>query len=188
MKTAKIRNGRQAGMKITKRMVLIATICALSAVVLLVQGVAADYTKTFSAQTYVPYGNGLVRAWFYCKLQIRDVTKATVISPSYSYTQWTGTSPQNLPNAISMQDSWTWTGIAISISIPPGAGFSIAGNTVYWGPNTVYNPSVKYARHNFSGMSGTGLLVKFTETTTGTHLFGTTWVSAYATNWVSIGW
>lgn len=240
MKTAKIKNVRQAGMKITRVMILIAVVCALFAVSLPIQGVVAkgppeeenivpetvyfsEYSSVYCyggkvkdkevASTAIedrlsanlaptkgeaqvlsslwpfeevastPYGNGYVVAEFHslCDWQYSwPFDTMTVADGSWSRTMWTGTSPQYNSDIVKMTDSWTWTGLAISITIPAGAGFSLNGNTVTWGPEYVYNQWLMV--HYYSGMSGRGLIIfNFSESNTGSHRFqGYIWVTKVA--------
>lgn len=92
------------------------------------------YSYTLNGFAQTPYGNGYVSASFHSNLDLDlppgFTTRVTVIDGSYSYTAWTGTSPQYNSDVVMLSDSCTWSGLGISVSIPPGVGFSLVGTTV----------------------------------------------------------
>lgn len=151
-----------------------------------VQTRGGSYRYRLDDYGWTYYGDGLVWSSF---LTIVDLnlpagwaTRVTVDHGS-SLTFWDGYIPQYFPDMMALQDSWTWTGVGISFSFPPGIGFSLSGTTVTWGPLTAEGNW--YMRHYFSGLEGSGFLIKFSEASQGSHLFlGTDWVSAHSSDYM----
>jgi hypothetical protein len=87
-----------------------------------------------------------------------------------SYGKWLGTTPYNA-TSISLRDKYWVAGIATTVSIPWGAGFSAGGESATW------SGSVSKAwriTHQYSGVHFSGLpLFSYSQKSTATFKFGT---------------
>lgn len=143
--------------------------------------------KTLYGFKSTPYGNGTVETWF----------ESTVTYDAYTLpvwaevegearTMWTGTYPQFYSDRIRLESSWTFNGIGVYVSYPPG--FSSFGNTVTWsGEDNSSNAWMLILYSGIRGESWVGL-TSVRQSTNGSHYFESThtWVSANATDGCSV--
>ena len=98
---------------------------------------------------------------------------------SHSSTLWWGTNPWNA-NEVTLSDVWSATGWAftgVTISVPPGAGFSPSGNVLTWNSPSLYNSD--RMDHYTWGVRFSGSMLNGTdETAIGSMRFGTAWYTA----------
>lgn len=87
-----------------------------------------------------------------------------------SYAKWLGTTPYNA-TSISLRDKYWVAGIATSVSIPWGAGFSAGGDTATWSGSV--NKAWKIS-HSYSGVHFSGVpLLSYSQKSTATFRFQT---------------
>jgi hypothetical protein len=86
-----------------------------------------------------------------------------------SKTSWLGSVPFNA-NKVQLVDQWHTDGIAISLGIPGGVGFSGTGSTIKWSTSL---SNVWTLSHNFVDVWFTGLIFTgWWEQATGYYTFG----------------
>ena len=100
-----------------------------------------------------------------------------------SQTLWLGTQPQWNSSEIRLTDSWTYGGFSVSVSFPPGVGFTVAGNTVSWTGSDA-SGEVWGLQDMYYAIAAEGLLNRFRQVSLGSHLFRnpsvSTWVNVSA--------
>ena len=84
-------------------------------------------------------------------------------------TSWLGSNPY-YADKVQLGESWTFNGTGITISIPPGIGFSGFGNTITWNGE---KENDWWFRNNYSGIGASGgALASMTKRGAGSHYFG----------------
>jgi hypothetical protein len=94
-------------------------------------------------------------------------------------TAWTGTQPQWNSDQIKLNESWRFHGIAVSVSVPPGVGFSAHADTVSWSAHDTSGTQWRM-RHDYLGVEGRSAIAVtgITKAGTASHRFqGWRWVS-----------
>lgn len=144
--------------------------------------------KTLYDSQSTPYGDGAVKTWFES-----TVTYDAWTLPYWAEvegeanTMWTGWNPQFYSDRIRLESSWTFNGISVYVSYPPG--FSGSGNTVTWSGEDD-SGTAWMLTHIYSGIRGESWvgLTSVRQNTNGSHYFGSThtWVSANATDGCSV--
>ena len=87
--------------------------------------------KTLYGFKSTPYGDGAVETWFNSTVTYDAYTlPAWAEVEGEAHTMWTGFDPQYYSDRIRLESSWTFNGISVYVSYPPG--FSGFGNTVTW--------------------------------------------------------
>jgi|GEM_PF-2446787 len=129
----------------------------------------------------VPFGNGFVGLWQGGERISHTpiVGRMTRTINGTTETNWSGTQPQWNSDQIKLNESWTFHGIAASVSIPLGIGFSGSGNTVSWSAHDTSGNHWRM-RHDYAGVQG-GCYVFLTGSTkagAASHRFqGLRWIS-----------
>lgn len=138
-----------------------------------------------SASKSTAYYGSSVKSQFGSNLTTNALDTYLSVSSGSSNTYWYGSSPQVNSTTVRIQDTWRFSFVAGGSVSASGGGISVGGNTASWSGET---SNSWYMNHYFSGISGSGLLLQFTETSTGDHYFATThtWVSATSTK--SLWW
>jgi hypothetical protein len=99
-------------------------------------------------------------------------------------TNWTGTQPQWNSDQIKLNESWTFSGIFVTVSWPFGVGFSGSGNTVNWFAHDTSGNQWRM-RHDYFGIEGRSstALTGTTKAGTASHRFeGWRWISTSRSN------
>jgi len=144
-------------------------------------------TKTLSASRKTYYGNAYVKTQFTsaveCDIWFSYPLWAEVAGTTYTY--WGGSDPQYYSSRIQLAESWTFNGVSVSVSYPPGVQFSGSSRTIEWyGEDTSGDHWMM--THIYSGLRGESwiALTSVRQGSYGSHYFETTstWVSAYATD------
>jgi len=146
------------------------------------------YSYSLSKYYQVAYGDSHVYAEYNSDLDMdlpAGLATRVKVSSGTSRTAWLGSSPQFKSTEVKLEDEWTWHAIGgVSISTG-GGGISVSGHSAYWSGGA---RNTWYLNHRYGGMTGKGALIKFSESSTGSHYFESTymWVSATAYNdmWV----
>lgn len=133
----------------------------------------------FSA-TPAPFGNGIVTLRQNGeRISHRGFWIVTRTVNGTTQTNWTGTQPQINSDQIKLNESWTFHGISVEVSIPPGVGFSRSANTVSWSAHDTSGAQWRM-RHDYIGVQGGSnfALTGSTKAGTGSHRFqGWQWIS-----------
>jgi len=144
--------------------------------------------KTLYDSQSTPYGDGAVETWFESTVTY-DVYTLPVWAEveGEANTMWTGWDPQFYSDRIKLESSWTFNGISVYVSYPPG--FSGSGDTVTWSGEDDSGTAWRLT-HIYSGIRGESWvgLTSVRQNTNGSHYFGSThtWVSANATDGCSV--
>ncbi len=140
--------------------------------------------RPFDTWDDAPFGNSAVRT-----RQKGTATRALVSLTidrdtvnGLTETAWFGWIPQSMSDQRKLSESWRFHGWGVvSLSIPPGVGFSGSGDTINWFAHDTLRHAWRTS-HSYTGVSATGLggtLTGVTKSAFGSHLFGTHWVSAF---------
>jgi hypothetical protein len=133
-----------------------------------------------------PYGNAFVRTEFESDVVYNGgVFKVWREVDGESETFWAGTSPQYNSSKIQLEESWRFSGVAVSVSVPGGVGFSGGGSTIRWsGSDTSGNHW--WMGHTYSGLYAESYIFMsyVTQSSFGSHYFESTswWVSTMASD------
>lgn len=149
---------------------------------------ASRGTKYLSDSQTTDYGNSYVETWFSSTVRYDAWTLPYWAEVEReSNTAWWGTEPQLYSDVIRLDEGWTFNGISVYVSYPPG--FSSTGNTVAWSGEDDSGTAWKL-RHIYSGIRGQSWigLSSVRQSSNGSHYFSSdyTWVSANATDGVSV--
>jgi len=149
---------------------------------------ASRGTKYLSDSQTTDYGNSYVETWFSSTVRYDAWTLPYWAEvEGESNTAWWGTEPQLYSDVIRLDEGWTFNGISVYVSYPPG--FSSSGNTVTWSGEDNSGTAWKL-RHIYSGIRGQSWigLTSVRQSSNGSHYFSSdhTWVSANATDGVSV--
>jgi hypothetical protein len=154
-------------------------------------------TRTASAAAMFPvhsmsdydaqsYGNGFVRTEFDTHVIYGTDYLVTVWREvdGESETFWAGTSPQYNSSKIKLAESWKFGGIAITVSLPGGVGFSGVGSTIKWSGSDNSGNHWRMG-HIYSGLYAQShvCMLNVRQSSEGSHYFSTVgeWVSTMAT-------
>lgn len=81
---------------------------------------------------------------------------------------WMGANPYNA-DKVTLGDSYSFSGLAISVKVPAGAGFSISGTSASWS-DSITNNWLMF--HQYSGIGYSGYGLHFRQDTSATFKFG----------------
>lgn len=128
-------------------------------------GSSGKLSTSFNSKLYV----------FYTVLPAGGVF--TMNDQGQSGAMWTGTSPYNAKQ-IGLADTWSVTGVVLSISVPRAVGFSVSTNSVTYDPGNV-STNWRISHDWIGDPVGFNALnpCAFKETTRASFLFGTAWYS-----------
>lgn len=142
-------------------------------------------TRTISDDNYQAYGDGYVDTYFNSTVYEGSGWKVWAEVDGHSITSWSGTQPQYYSTKIRLDESWTFSGISVSVSTGGGIGFSTSGNTVYWSGEDDSGTSWSLS-HYYSGIYGESrwALWSVRQSVNGSHFFESThtYVSAMASD------
>jgi hypothetical protein len=139
-------------------------------------------TKTLSAYKRTPYGDSYVATTFTSTIYI-GITCAWAEVEGTSFTAWYGYVPQFYSSRIKLDEVWTFGGFGISVSVPPGAGFSSSSRTATWSGDDSSGQTWKLG-HKYSGVAASAFpfLTSINQASNGSHFFDADhwWASANA--------
>lgn len=112
-----------------------------------------------------------------CLIRARDRDEVVW---GHTETSWLGSIPQSNSDEIKLAEGWTFRGVRVTVSFPPGLGFSGGGNTVSWFAHDTSGQEWRKI-HSYTGIAASAMMLSFTgltKTATGSHLFGNQWITA----------
>lgn len=127
---------------------------------------SASYTKTITP----PGGSsGPIKVYF-SSSDPYTIPETRVTFNGSSYAKWLGSTPYNATK-VTDTDTWKASGIAVSISLPPGIGFSGSGDTATWTTSVSNNWQIN---HYFNNVQFNAFDIwAIDEYVSGTFQFGT---------------
>jgi hypothetical protein len=139
-------------------------------------------TKTLATSKLTPYGDRYVVTSFCSTLYI-GITCAWAEVSGTSQTAWYGYVPQFYSSRIRLDEVWTFGGIGVSVSVPPGAGFSSSSRTATWSGDDSSGQTWMLG-HKYSGIAASAFpfLTSINQASNGSHYFDSDhwWASANA--------
>jgi hypothetical protein len=111
-------------------------------------------TRTLFDRQFTAYGDGdVVTSLDSIVNEGSGWWKAWAEVEGRSETDWTGTQPQYYSTKIRLDESWRFHGVNVSVSYPPGIGYSSSWDTVSWSGGDDSGTSWALS-HTYSGIYG----------------------------------
>jgi hypothetical protein len=135
-----------------------------------------------------PYGDSAVTAEFWTDVWAGGTLELWAYAEGNTYTGWWGTVPQYYCDKIELGESWKFSGLSVTVSVPAAVGFSASGSTARWSGG--YDGNDAYDLwHIYSGVEAQSWIwiSSMRQSSSGSHFFshgvsgGPTWVTATAT-------
>ncbi len=152
--------------------------------------IASVVYKYYSASGTQPWNGSYVRTYYNNRAAYNDWDRGyvSVTVNGDTVTVWSGLNPY-YSDAIDLAERWSFSGLSVTVSFPPGISWSGGGSTVSFDSGWVNTAGWAYRLENiFSGVYAKSLLDiwRVDDSATRSHRFGSTIVTAIANGGASV--